>query len=604
MKLPKFLFSKLKLKKKKSKLLKNAIKIFIYALAILGVLAVIMMFNLLRLLGANQSVSVVTIPNNAIVTIDFNRTYNETYKDGLFAEIDDSGMTYFDLIKNINIAMLDDNVKAIIAKVNTTGLGLSQIQHLRATIRNFRKTGKTAYIFSSGMGELGQGTDEYYLATAFDKIYMQPNSDLGITGIDIEVPFIRETLKKIGLDAEFYTRYEFKNAVASLTDSHFSKPYKQQISHLGQEIYEELRNGIGEARQIPIETVDNLINQAPLSAETALENKLIDGIAYYTDLVQQVEEEVSGKTISLPDYASNYMQKTEDLPAVAYLALEGTIVDGESSEMDLTEDMLISADDVVKTIQEIKKNKYVKVLILRINSPGGSYTASNIIWHELEKLKQERHIPIVVSMGDYAASGGYFIALAGNQIFAEPLTLTGSIGVLGGKFVTAGLAKKIGVNWEDVKFGNNAGILSSTHKFTASEQKAFNRSLDNIYQDFTSKVMSERHIKQNEIDKLARGRVWLGADAAYNGLIDGIGDIDKALSTAKELAEIAPTQKFDILMYPKPKTFAEKINDFIRKSPQISINRLASKIGLDIQDVNVLQHLQYDCITAPMIIKK
>lgn len=604
MKFAKFSFLNLKLKKRKSKLLKNTIKIFIYALAILGVLSVIMMFNLMRLLGSNQSVSVVTIPNNAIITIDLNHTYNETYQDGLFADFDDSGMTYFDLIKNINIAMLDDNVKAIIAKINTTGLGLSQIQHLRATIRNFRKTGKKAYIFSSGMGDLGQGTDEYYLATAFDKIYMQPNSDLGITGIDIEVPFVKDTLKKIGLDAEFYTRYEFKNAFASLTDNHFSPAYKQQISALGSGIYEEFRNGIGEARQIPIETIDKLINQAPFSAEKALENKLIDGVAYYTDLVQQVEEEVNGKTISLSDYASNYVQKTDNLPAVAYLALEGTIVEGEGSDMDLTEDMVISSDNVVKTIQDIRKNKHIKALILRIDSPGGSYNASNTIWYELEKLKRERHIPIVVSMGNYAASGGYFIALAGDKIFAEPLTITGSIGVLGGKFVTAGLAKKIGVNWEEVKFGNNAGILSSTHKFTASEQKAINQSLDNIYQDFTSKVMTARHIKKSEIDKLARGRVWLGADAAYNGLVDGIGDIDKALATAKELAEIMPNQKFDILMYPKPKTFAEKINDFLRKSPQISINRLASKIGLDIQDVNVLQHLQYDCITAPMIIKK
>lgn len=604
MKMINFSFFKLKHKKRNVKLLKYSAKILVCAMAIIGVFAVIMLFSLMRFLSANQSVSVVSIPKNAIVTIDFNHAYNETYKDGLFADFDEGGMTYFDLIKNINIAMLDDNVKAIVAKINTTGLGLAQIQHLRTTIRNFRQTGKQAYIFSSGIGDLGQGTDEYYLATAFDKIYLQPNSELGITGIRIEVPFIKETLKKIGIGAEFYTRYEFKNAVASLTDSHFSPAYKQQMSNLGKGIYDELRNGIAEARQLAPEKVDNLINKAPLSAEDALQNQLIDGISYYSDLIEQLKQDLKGDTISLADYASNYMQKIDNLPAVAYLALEGTIVEGDNSDMDLSGDLLITSDNTVKTIQEIAQNKNIKALIVRIDSPGGSYSASNIIWHELEKLKQERHIPIVVSMGNYAASGGYFIALAGDKIFADPLTITGSIGVLGGKFITAELAQKLGINWGVVQFGDNAGMLSSTHKFTPSEQKNFNRSLDNIYRDFTSKVSQTRHIKPAEMDKLARGRVWLGADAAYNGLIDGIGDIDKALATAKELAEIQPNQKFDILMYPKPKTFAEKLNDFIRKSPQISINRLATKIGLDIQDINVLQHLQYDCITAPFSIYK
>ncbi|MBQ8464999.1 MAG: signal peptide peptidase SppA [Alphaproteobacteria bacterium] len=599
-----FSFIKQKNQKKKHKTLKNIIKVTICALAIIGFLAIVCLFNLLQLLKGNQSVSVVSIPKNAIITVDLNRTYNETYKDGLFSDIDDGDMTYFDLIKNINIAMLDDNVKALIARINTTGLGLAQIQHLRATIHTFRRTGKKAYIFSSNIGDLGQGTDEYYLATAFDEIYLQPNADLGITGINIEIPFIKDTLKKIGLDAEFYTRYEFKNAVASLTDSQISASYKQQMTKLGKGIYNELRNGIAQARQLMPDEVDRLINKAPFSAEDALKYKLIDGVSYYSDLVDRVKKDINGETISLQDYASNYTQKTENLPAVAYLALEGTIVEGSNAEMDLSQDMLISSDQTVKTIQEISKNKNIKALIVRIDSPGGSYTASNIIWHELEKLKQERHIPIVVSMGNYAASGGYFIALAGDKIFADPLTLTGSIGVLGGKFVTSGLMQKLGMNWGTIQFGENAGMLSSTHKFTASEKQAFNKSLDNIYQDFTDKVSQARHINNKDMDKLARGRVWLGAEAAYNGLIDGIGDIDKALSTAKELGEISPTQKFDILMYPKPKTFAEKLNDFIRKSPQISINRLASKIGLDIQDINVLQHLQYDCITTPFIIKK
>ena len=596
--------SNLKLKKKNNKSLKYCMKVIVGVLAVFGVLGLIGIYSFLNMLTGQQKMSVVNIPENAIVSIDFNTSLPEVQNDGLFAEMRDNSLTYFDFIKTLNIALLDKNVKALVANINVTGLGLSQIQEIRQILNNYKKAGKKTYIFSSGMGSLGGGTDEYYLATAFDEIYMQPNSDLGITGVDIEIPFFKDTLNKIGLETEFYTRHEYKTAVASLTDNHLTPQNKQQMEYIGKTIYGIMRHDIAAARELTIEQVDKLINQAPLSAETALKNKLIDGISYYSDLKDQIQKEVKGKIIKFTDYAANYIQKDNGLPAIAYLTLEGTIVEGETEDSALSGELTIGADTIVKNIRAIAKNKNIKAVLVRLNSPGGSYTASQIIWHELNKLKEEKHLPLVISMGDYAASGGYFIALAGDKLIAEPLTLTGSIGVLGGKFVTAGLAQKLGVHWGTVKIGENAGILSSNHKFSASEKAAFNRSLDNIYQDFTKRVSESRHIDLKALDKLARGRVWLGINAVQNGLIDGLGNIDVALLEAKNLAGITPEQKFDIINYPKPKTFAEKLNDFFRRSPQITINQLASKIGLDIQDINVLQHLQYDCIMLPFVIYK
>lgn len=595
-------FPKLKLSQNHRIVFKKILKHTVYVLAVIGGLALVLLLQLGRILGGQQSISVQDVPQNAIITLDLNASFPETPKDSLLAEIDETPMTYFELIKNLNIAVLDDNVKALIAKVNTTKLGLAQIQNLRRVISRFRAQGKAAYIYSSGMGNLGQGTDEYYLASAFGRIYMQPHSDIGITGIYIEVPFIAETLRKLGLAAEFYTRYEYKNAAASLTDSHFSAAYKQQMTILGRSVYNTLKDESAAERKISPSAMAELINQAPLSAEEALQYKLIDGIAYYDDLVKEVENHMKGKTIRLEDYAANFESKQQKLPAIAYLTLDGTIVDGESSDSPLSGEITVGADTIIKNIQTIARNKKVKALILRINSPGGSYTASDAIRHELVKLKQK--MPVIISMGDYAASGGYFIALAGDKIIAEPLTLTGSIGVLGGKIAANGLWKKLGVNWGQIQFGKNAGILSLNHKFSAGEKAAFNKSLNNIYQDFTQKVSAARKIPLKQLDKLARGRVWLGADAVQNGLIDMLGDIDTALLEAKNLANITPTEKFDILVYPKAKTLAEKINDLLRRSPQISINRLASKIGLDIQDINMLQHLQYDSIIAPFTIKK
>lgn len=579
-------------------------KILIYGLALLGGIALCALFALYNLLGGKQTITVPPIPENAIITLDLNQKFNEAQSDSLLAELDDGNMTYFDLIKYLNLAMLDDNVKGVLAKVNITNLGLAQIQNLRNTIQNLNKQGKKTYIFSSGMGSLGQGTDEYWLATAFDKIYMQPNSDLGITGIGIEIPFIGGALDKFGINAEFYARHEYKNAAASLTHDKMPAEYRRQITYLGGQIYKSLRSDMAAARNIDEKEVDRLINRAPLSAEEALSAKLIDGTAYYSEVEQTVAEETKGKFISLDQYAAGYSSSKKKFPTIAYLALEGTIVEGESSDSALSGEISIGSDTIIKSIRDIAKNKDVKALIVRINSPGGSYTASNAVWHELQRLKQKRGIPVIISMGDYAASGGYFIALSGDKILAEPNTLTGSIGVLGGKIVTDGLWKKLNVSWDGVLFGRNAGIVSANHKFSPTEKAAFNRSLDNVYQDFTQKVSAARNIEITALDKIARGRVWLGRDAFDNGLIDEIGGINEALEQAKQLGGLEPGSKFDILYYPRPKTFAEKINSLMRRTPQISINRLATEIGLDIQSLNVLQRMQYDCILMPFLINK
>ena len=241
----------------------------------------------------------------------------------------------------------------------------------------------------------------------------------------------------------------------------------------------------------------------------------------------------------------------------------------------------------------------MKAVVVRVNSPGGSYTAANEMWNALDNLKKKKKLPIVVSMSDYAASGGYFVALAGDKIIAESSTLTGSIGVLGGKFVLKDLWKKLNVNWGNIKFGDNAGVLSVNQKFSPAEKRAFNASLDRVYKDFTQKVSDARGISLKELDKLARGRVWTGSQAQAKGLVDEIGGIDKAVAWAKKLANIAPKSSFSILYYPKPKTLQEKLAEFMGMEPKIAVNKMISQMGLDIQSVNVLQRLKYDTVLPP-----
>ena len=257
-----------------------------------------------------------------------------------------------------------------------------------------------------------------------------------------------------------------------------------------------------------------------------------------------------------------------------------------------------SAADFDRAIKEAVRSGARK-LLLRINSPGGSYTASAEIWNALSRLKEKRKLPIVVSMGDYAASGGYFIALPGDKILAEASTVTGSIGVLGGKMVLAGLWDKLEINWGEVKFGDNAGILSANHKFSEREKEVFNRSLDNVYRDFTAKVAAARNISPEKMDKLARGRVWTGIQAVENGLADEIGGIDRAVAYAKQLGGIPPKSRFGIAYYPKAKTLQEKIAELVGGGPKISVNKVINQMGLDIESVNVLKRLQYETVLPP-----
>lgn len=566
----------------------------IYALAFIGFLTLILAYNLIGLIKPSGNIIVPTIPQNAIIKLNFDDKYPENADEGLLMDFENQ-LSFFDLIKYLNIAAFDDNVKAVVAEVNQTKLGLAQIQTLQKVIKNLSSRGKTTYVYSSGMGNLGGGLDEYYLASAFDEIWMQPNSELGITGINMEVPFIGGTLEKFGITPEFYARYEYKNAAASFTNEKMPRAYRQELQKTGKGIFNTIVDGIADNRNLPTKDILEDIDQAPLTAEEAHNHNLIDKIGYRSDLFNFLKKEYQGGIIKFSDYIANFETGSKRIPAVAFLALEGTITDGDD-ELSLQN---ITSARVLHQIEEIEKNKNIKALILRINSPGGSYTASNEIWHALNMLKREKNIPIVVSMGDYAASGGYFIALSGDKILAEPSTITGSIGVLGGKIVMSELWKKLNANWESVSFGKNAGITSSARKFSPSEKKAFNKSLDNIYKDFTQKVSAARNIEITALDRLARGRIWLGSDAEKNGLIDKIGGIDEALAQAKELAGIAPNEKFNLIYYPKPKTFAEKMSALINRAPQIAINRLQTQIGLDIDAFNVLQQMQYDSILMP-----
>ena len=541
------------------------------------------------------------IEKNTYLTIDFNKPFSESDNSGIWTEFtDDAPLPFLKMLEAVEYAAADDNVSGLVAKINKTNLEPAQLQDIARAILRFEYSGKKTVVFSQGFGSLGQGSGDYYLASFFKQIYMQPHTYIGLTGISIEIPFLKNLLDKLGVTAEFYSRYEYKNAMASLTDTKISKAYAEEMTVLAQGLMSELELDIKGNRKLQ-DSFENIVNKAPLTAEEGQKLGLIDGIMYMSQLEDKLKSDGAEHFVNIKDYAAGLAPNNGNLPTVALLNLSGEIIDGESKDS-LRQDDIIGSESVVADIESIKKLPNLKAVVVRINSPGGSYNAADEIYFALKQLKEKTKVPVIVSQSAYAASGGYFISLAGDYIFAEPMTITGSIGVLGGKAVFGKLWKKLGVSWSRLNFGKNAGILSSIQPFSESEKKIFNKSLDDVYSDFTAKVAENRKLTQ-PMNKIARGRVWLGRQALDLGLIDELGSTSEAIARAMDLGKIGKNQTFKIVSYPKAKSFGEKLSNLIANTGSIKAEQLIEQSGVDITNLKLFKRLQYDTVLLPFKIE-
>ena len=573
------------------------VKTIVYAFAVFGILFILILLSVLGIMGpVNMAVKV---PEKTVLTVDFDVPYAEVRGDDFFAEFADVPVySFFDLIRAINTAADDERVKALAATVNVSSLGLAQMQDVVQAVEFFKSKGKEAYIHSNSMGAFGGGTKEYYLAAHFNEIWLQSAASIGMTGVHIEVPFFKNLLQKIGVEPEFYARREYKTAAESLIRDGFTPAYKEEMSKLGSGLFHQLTEGIAEARGLEVNEVKKIIDKAPIFSHSAVsEYKLAEQEGYQQDMEEELAEKYDAEILDINDYMYNIGDyQSGDLPQVAFLALEGSIESGQSFNNPVREAIIGSAT-VRSQLEELGELENLRALVVRINSPGGDYAASDEIFHALRKFKQDKKIPIVISMGDYAASGGYFIALAGDYIVAEPATITGSIGVLGGKMVLNKLWKKLNINWEELNYGKNAGILSVNHKFGPEERKLFNASLDMVYNDFILKV--SEHRKLDNVENIAAGRVWLGKDALKIGLVDELGGIEAALKKAKQLGGIIPGADFGLTYYPRQRSFQEKLAEFLESGGGLPAIKVLENSGININEFRLLQRLQYDAALPP-----
>ncbi len=563
---------------------------------ILGAVTLVCLLGLIGFAYINSNT--INIEDDTYLTIDFSKPLVETEDTSILADLaDEMPLQYAKLLQSIEFAATDDKITGLVAKINVTDLEPAQVQEMAQTIAKFKSSGKKTIAFSQGFGPLGQGNSEYYLASFFDKIYMLPHTYIGLTGISIEIPFIKNFLDKIGLEPEFYARYEYKNAMASLTDAQISQVYAKEMEKFGKAMLAEIKSDIVRNRHLN-DTFENIINKAPLTAEDGVKLGLIDDIMYQSQLEKQLKQDGAKHFVDMSDYAAGLYPNSGDLPTVAVLNLNGEIKDGKNEDS-LDSGNVIASSSVVEDIEKIKELPNLKAVVVKINSPGGSYNAADEIYFALKQLKQETNVPLIVSQSSYAASGGYYISLAGDYVFAEPMTVTGSIGVLGGKMVFAGLWKKLGINWSQIVLGDNAGILSMNHKFSAKEKQIFNRSLDDVYKDFTAKVAENRKLTK-PMDKIARGRVWTGRQALKLGLVDELGGYSEAVIKALELGNVGKNQDIKIVTYPKAKSFTEKLSSLIAGTGTIKAEKIIEQSGVDIVNLKLFKRLQYDTVMLPI----
>ena len=427
-----------------------------------------------------------------------------------------------------------------------------KVQEIRDAVLDFRKSGKRVSAYLEYAGDR-----EYYLATAAEKIYLVPTSSLDVSGIATYQLFLKGTLDKIGTQADFEKIGDYKTAPNQLTQTTFTPAHREMTESLTRDMYEQLVRGIAETRKKKVEDVRALIDEGPFLARDAHKAGLVDGLAYEDQLDDQGAVSKSG-TVEGESYSRTRRRITpRGAPRIAVIYVNGIINSGDSGFDPLNGDVTGSTG-LVKAIRSARADDSVRAIVVRIDSPGGSSIASDVIWRELTVTKNEKPSrPLVASMSDLAASGGYYVAVAASSIVAQPATLTGSIGIYGGKFITGGTYDKLGANIESIIIGRNAGLVSPDRPFTDSERQKLRTQIRDFYDGFLQKVATSRKMTVEQVDKLAQGRVWTGAQAQQNGLVDALGGLDRAIALAKERAGISAETEVDVVNYPARKSLAE-----------------------------------------------
>lgn len=506
------------------------------------------------------------LPERMILSLDLNKGVTERKSGGPFGFLARGAgpVSIRDLLMALEKAETDDRVTGLAVRLGSTGVSLAQAQELRDAVVKFRKSGKSTVAYATSFASSRGATVEYYLATAFDKVWMQPSGELAITGISLEIPFAAEALEKLGVEAKLRQRQEFKSAPETFMRRSLSRPARQNLQGVVDTWLAQIVDGIAKGRNLSEAMARQAIDTSPLLAQEARARGLIDTLGYWPAFVSAAQEKAGGKEnlVKLGPYIAEGNLPNSEGPTVALIHGIGPIVSGKPKSSPFDDRSYLAADAMEAAIVKAVNDKNIKAILLRLDSPGGSYVASDTVWNAVIRAR-ELGKPVIVSMGSTAASGGYFIAMAADVIVAQPGTLTGSIGVYGGKFVTEGLWEKLGVNWQDVHAGKNATMWSPFKDYPEGAEARLDALMDFIYRDFTGKVAERRKFDDRQIDAVARGRIWTGARALNAGLVDRLGGLNEAIAATRQALDLEPDASVQLQEFPRRKMPLERLLEFV-----------------------------------------
>ena len=488
-------------------------------------------------------------------------------------------LTVTDLWGVLRKAAVDSRIKAVILEPDGAGMGWGKMQEIYADIQQFKKSGKPVYAFLKS-----PGAREYYLASAANRIYMEPQDVLMLKGVRFELMYFRGSLDKLGVTVDVEHDGKYKDFGDMFTRTNMSPETKEVLNSMIDGLYGDLVDGIANGRRKPADEIRSTIDNGPFLSEQALKAGLIDRIRFedevYGDLKADLKlkdlKKVSEQTYSKTPFSAVGLGGKQ---RIAMVVAEGDITRG-SSDSDGTDG--IESAYLDKVLRQVANDSNIKAAIVRIDSPGGEVTASDELWREMNQLSKKK--PLVISMSDYAASGGYYMAMTGDPIVAYSGTITGSIGVVFGKPNLHGLYDKLGITKDGVSRGRNAAIDSDYEPLSDAARAKLKEGIDVEYRDFISKVAAARHRRFEDIEPVAQGRAWLGSQGKGNGLVDEIGGLDRAIELVKKKAGIAPAEAINLVTYPPRRSFLDLILE--KQSPDVAVEAsIARYLGVDLAEL-------------------
>jgi len=543
----------------------------IVAIVVLGVVF-FFFFIIMIAFGSMSNEKSVSVKKNSVLTInlktDIIDSPTEDQQSIFNMNNKNTSILIYDALEAVRKAKTDDNIKGISIEVDNLNAGITQIDDLRAAIQDFKKSGKFVYAYGNTVSQ-----SSYYLGSVADQYYLNPSGGIELKGLSTEVTFLKDFAEKYGIGIEVIRHGKFKSAVEPFLRNDISPENKEQLSTLLNDIWDNTASKIAASRKMDVNqfrtVVDSLYGMIP---DLSLQNKLADKLIQKTEYDQMIRTKLSLKEddklnkISLTKYIDSFSDGDKSGEKIAVLYASGSINNGDQYSD-------IYAEKYIKYIKELQNNDKIKAVVLRINSPGGSANASDEILFELQQLKKKK--PLVVSFGDYAASGGYYIAMAADKIYSEPNTLTGSIGVFGVMPYFKDLANRNGVRSDIVATNANAAYYSSLNGLTPYGVNLMTRSVEGTYKRFVHFVTQNRKKTFEDIDAIGGGRVWSGTRAKQIGLVDELGSLEDAVKFAAQKANV---KSYNVSSYPKKMTAFEQIfSDF--NEDDISARVIKNKIG-------------------------